>query len=229
MEDFNWHHRSGQEWDKKAEFWNNRSEQMWEDGSRKTIIPFVKKYFKLGGVVADIGCGDGYGSQKLAKENYQVVGIDLSKEMIEKASLFNNEEKLTFIQADARELPFKASSVDAIIAINCLEWTEDPKHVLLEFQRVLKPNGFFCAGILGPTAGPRQHSYPRLFGEKVICNTMMPWEFENLAKAHDWDIVDGHGIYKKEVQDEQINSLPKELKQALTFMWVSMLINKSEK
>jgi 2-polyprenyl-3-methyl-5-hydroxy-6-metoxy-1,4-benzoquinol methylase len=32
--------------------------------------------------VVDVGCGDEYGSYKLYKEGYDVIGVDLSSEMI---------------------------------------------------------------------------------------------------------------------------------------------------
>jgi ubiquinone/menaquinone biosynthesis C-methylase UbiE len=110
-----------------------------------------------------------------------------------------------------------------MMAINVLEWTEKPAHVLAEFKRVLKKGGHLCAGILGPTAAPRMNSFNRLYGEETICNTMMPWEFEKLAEESGWKMIGGHGVHKKEVTDENYQGLSDELKQALSFMWVFML------
>jgi hypothetical protein len=72
---------------------------------------------------------------------------------------------------------------------------------------------------LGPTAQPRKNSFQRLYGEKVICNTIMPWELEQLANENGWKTVDGFGVYKKGVKEQHTKSLSKELKQALSFMW----------
>ncbi len=220
--EFNWHKAVEERWDSNVSFWNEKSRNMWESGSRSSIVPFVEKYFKNGGKIADIGCGDGYGSYKLHNAGLQVVGVDISPKMIEKAKEVEGEG-LTFTVGDLARLPFESDSLDGVVAINSIEWTENPKQALEEIQRVIKPGGYLCLGLLGPTAGPRQNSYRRLYGEEVICNTMMPWEFENLSKEIGWNVVDGHGVYKEEAKGLPVEQLPTQLKQALTFMWVFML------
>ncbi|MDP5276010.1 class I SAM-dependent methyltransferase [Chengkuizengella axinellae] len=225
MSQYDWHEQAKQIWGGKASEWNENSEQMWEKGSRKTIIPFLKKHMPENSYIADIGCGDGYGSYKLLNENYRVVGMDISREMIKIASKRSEGDQLTFLQADAAKLPFEENTFDGIMSINCIEWTKKPRETLLEFQRVLRPNAYMCLGLLGPTAHPRQHSFNRLYGENVICNTMMPWEFGRLAVENNWEIFDSHGVYKQGVKEALVQGLTIELKQSLTFMWVFMLKN----
>jgi ubiquinone/menaquinone biosynthesis C-methylase UbiE len=220
-----WQANSKRQWDDKATFWHSNSKEMWDTGSRCSIIPFFSKYIKKSAKVADIGCGDGYGSFKLFSEGFHVTGVDLSTEMIRLAK--NREtDSLKFIQASINEMPFRANEFDAILSINCIEWTEDPQVSLNCLHHILKPGGHLCIGILGPTAQPRKNSYPRLYGEQVICNTMMPWEFEQLAKENGWNSIEGFGIYKRGVIENDIQHLSKELKQALTFMWVFLLQKK---
>ena len=109
------------------------------------------------------------------------------------------------------------------MAINSLEWTEEPLRALNEIKRVLKKDGYACIAILGSTAKPRENSYPRLYGKDVVCNTMMPWEFEQLAKEQGFEVVDGIGVYKRGVNEKMLGQLPTELQQSLTFLWVFML------
>ncbi|WP_456278659.1 class I SAM-dependent methyltransferase [Bacillus sp. AK128] len=218
---FEWHNEAAKQWDDKADFWNQSSKDMWNHGSRQTIIPFLKKYSQSGSIL-DAGCGDGYGSLLLDKQGFQVTGVDVSANMIDKARKLNHDTSSQFLKADIASLPFPDGTFDAIMAINSLEWTVDPLHVLKEFSRVLKTSGVLCIGILGPTAGPRHNSLPRLYGENVICNTMMPWEFEKLAKDDGYHLVDAHGVYKKEVKPANLYGLSTELHQALSFMWVSI-------
>jgi ubiquinone/menaquinone biosynthesis C-methylase UbiE len=223
MNMFKWHEEAKKQWDERAEFWNQSSEDMWERGSRKTILPFLASYIPIGSEMIDLGCGDGYGSWKLAQSGYRVVGIDLSYEMVEKARIRGENEQLRFIQGDLTHLPFDDEAFSGAMAINSLEWTEEPLKALNEMKRVIKRGHYLCVGLLGPTAGPRANSYQRLYGKPVICNTMMPWEFEKLAQENGWELVDGKGVYKKEVDEEAVSGLPTELKQALTFMWLFML------
>ncbi|MBP1968617.1 ubiquinone/menaquinone biosynthesis C-methylase UbiE [Virgibacillus natechei] len=220
---FNWKKEAEIQWDNRAHFWNEHSVHMWDNGSRKDIIPFVKDYFKKGSKILDIGCGDGYGSYKLHKAGYDVVGMDISSEMIALAKERTKHEAIPFSQGDVNELPFEDNSFDGVMAINVLEWTESPVEALLELKRVVKKDGLLFVGILGPTAGPRMNSYPRLLGEKAIANTMMPWELQKLSADHNLEYVDGIGVYKEGVEARHHQYLSLELKQALTFMWVFML------
>lgn len=218
-----WHEKAKERWDERAEFWNQSSEEMWERGSRKSIIPFLSKYIPQGSYIADLGCGDGYGSLKLNEAGYRVVGIDLSEEMIEKAKNKSGTEQITFSQGDLTDLPYQNEHFSGLMAINSIEWTEQPLRALNEMKRVLKTDHLLCLGLLGPTAHPRSNSYRRLYEEPVICNTMMPWEFEQLAQENGWEVEDGCGVYQQGIDEEKISHFSTELKQALTFMWLFIL------
>lgn len=215
-----WHHQAQNEWNNRANSWSENSKALWDHGSRKDIISFFKKNFKKGKSILDIGCGDGYGAFKLHQAGYKVEGVDFSEEMINYALKQDYAKDINFCKGDVCDLPFQKQIFDGIMAINVLEWTEIPATGLLEMKRVLKNGGLLCIGILGPTAGPRNNSYPRIYGEKSICNTMMPWEFERLALENGLEKVDDMGVFKKEVNDSHLLNLSLELKQALTFMWV---------
>jgi ubiquinone/menaquinone biosynthesis C-methylase UbiE len=223
MSTFNWVNEAEKQWNDRSKFWNKNSKEMWEEGSRKGIIPFFLKHVTTATTVCDLGCGDGYGSYKLAQSGYHVVGIDLSEEMIEKAKSQRKSENLQFEKGDISKLDIGKSTFDAVMAINSLEWTESPLAVLNEMKRIVKPDGYACIGILGPTAMPRTNSYRRLYGEEVICNTMMPWEFEQLAKENGWEKLDELPVYKRGADAINLFNVTTDLKQALSFMWVFML------
>ncbi|WNS73941.1 class I SAM-dependent methyltransferase [Bacillus sp. DTU_2020_1000418_1_SI_GHA_SEK_038] len=225
MEKFEWSKEAEKQWDEKSASWNSMSKEMWESGSRKDIAPFFSENVPSGSTVCDLGCGDGFGSLKLAEAGYIVTGIDVSEEMIEKAKEINQNNRSQFIKGDISSVPFDEDSFDAVMAINSFEWTEDPLKALIEAQRIVKPGGYACIGILGPTAAPRVNSYRRLYQEKVICNTMMPWEFEKLAEENNWHKVGELGVYKRGAAQLPIGSLSLELRHSLSFMWVFMLKN----
>ncbi|WP_449536656.1 class I SAM-dependent methyltransferase [Ferdinandcohnia sp. Marseille-Q9671] len=223
MTNFNWHIEAEKQWDERANFWSKQSQSMWNSGSRSTIIPFYSQYLEEKSTILDAGCGDGYGAFLLSKRGYHVVGVDISAEMIEKANIRSQSDNLSFTQADLTALPFKDETFSGVMAVNSLEWTEVPLDAINEIKRVTKTGGVICVGLLGPTAGPRQNAFRRLYEEKVICNTMMPWEFEQLVTENGWSVVDGMPVYKEAVSKETTTGLPKELKQALSFMWVFIL------
>lgn len=226
MEAFVWKEQSEKLWNERAENWNSRSAKMWDSGSRKDIIPFFQKYVKKNALVCDLGCGDGYGSYKLAQVGYEVTGVDVSEEMLEKAAAVNAGGSAKFLKGDMENVPVENSQFDAILAINSIEWTEIPLMVLNEMKRILKNDGIVCIGILGPTAGPRVNSYRRLYGEKVICNTMMPWELERLAEENGWEKLDEYPVLKKDAEELAKGGLSNEMKQALSFMYIFMFKKK---
>lgn len=218
-----WQSHSQQKWNELAEYWNQSSESMWDNGSRKDIIPFIKQYINKGSTICDLGCGDGYGSYLLAKNGYRVIGLDFAEEMIVNANQRVKGDDLSFLQGSLDATPFKDRQFDATIAINSIEWNESPLKALLEMRRIIKVGGHAFVAILGPTAAPRMNSYDRLYSKPAVCHTIMPWEFEQLAKENGWEIITGLPVYKMEVEAEFANKLPKLLQMANSFMWVFMM------
>lgn len=88
--------------------------------------------------VLDIGCGNGknmiYGAQRL-----QMVGLEHSKALTDICM----KQNLNVLIGDARNLPFKDNTFDAIIMIAVIHHINPSEHikVLEEIHRVLKPNG----------------------------------------------------------------------------------------
>lgn len=217
-----WNEQTKKQWNKQATNWDERSISMWDHGSRKDIIPFFNKQASTDSSVIDIGCGSGYGSFKLKESGYNVTGIDLSEEMIELAKNHLGSDVPLYV-GSVGALPFKDESFDHALLINVIEWTENPIDALIEIKRILKKDGLLCVGILGATAGPRAHSYQRLNKEEVVMNTMMPWEFFQLAKENGFNLVEQHVIHKNDVDHKAVAKLPDELQQAISFMTLFML------
>ncbi|MCD1293546.1 hypothetical protein CUJ83_00860 [Methanocella sp. CWC-04] len=102
---------------------------------------------KPGQRVLEIGCGTGYTSCMLAKK-YQanIVAIDISSKLLclakKRAVRENVDDRVIFINADARTLPLKDCSFDVAIAESVLTLCDKEK-VPSEIYRVLKENGHF--------------------------------------------------------------------------------------
>lgn len=99
--------------------------------------------------VLDVACGTGETACFLAETfGCEVVGIDVSHVMIEKAKkkakMRGLEGRTTFILADAHELPFPDNTFDVVIS-ECTLCLLNKEVALKEMVRVVKPNG--CVGI----------------------------------------------------------------------------------
>ena len=93
--------------------------------------------------ILDVGCGAGFFSILLAKEGYQVTGIDLTPDMIKNARLLAEEEKVSceFQVMDAENPEFPDETFDVVISRN-LTWTlPHVQHAYQEWIRVLKKGG----------------------------------------------------------------------------------------
>lgn len=216
-----WNEKTAKAFDNMAEEWNQKSDSMWETGSRKTILPFLtRQVAPQQGPVLDAGCGDGYASCKLAAAGYQVEGVDIAGEMIRLAQARAEKHGVNvhFQTGDISQLPFADQTFAGILSINVVEFTPSPLKSLMELHRLLKPGGVLVLGILGPTAGPRNHSYRRLYDEATIQNTMMPWEAKKLAQENGFVLIDEEPVYKEGVPSELAELLPEDLQEALSFL-----------
>lgn len=88
----------------------------------------------------EIGCGTGAFARLLAKRCQQVVGIDLSGEMIRAARSRSTQfQNLQFELADAMTWRFPPSHFDFICSIATLHHL-DQRELLLKIKDALKPN-----------------------------------------------------------------------------------------
>ncbi len=96
------------------------------------------------GRVLEVGVGTG-----LSLPNYgrhlEIVGIDLSPEMLEKAREKVDEERLTNVtglhEMDASALTFANSEFDTVVAMYVITVVPDPETVMRELARVTKVGG----------------------------------------------------------------------------------------
>ena len=96
--------------------------------------------------VLDLGCGTGQLSAQIAAAGAEVVGIDLSAEMIEAAR--EQFPGLSFAVGDARDFSF-VDPFDAVFSNAALHWVKPPKKALLCIATCLGQGGRFVAELGG--------------------------------------------------------------------------------
>lgn len=96
------------------------------------------------GRVLEVGVGTGL-SLGDYKPHLELVGIDLSPEMLDKARERVAQEGLTHVtglhEMDAGELTFPTASFDTVVAMYVMTVVPDPEKVMRELARVTKPGG----------------------------------------------------------------------------------------
>jgi len=100
-----------------------------------------------GEVVLDLGSGGGIDCFLAAKQvgpEGQVIGVDMTPEMLERARTIAEKEgykNVEFRLGEIEHLPVADSSVDVIISNCVINLVPDKKPVMAEMARVLKPGG----------------------------------------------------------------------------------------
>ncbi|MFL5894975.1 MAG: class I SAM-dependent methyltransferase [Thermoleophilaceae bacterium] len=88
--------------------------------------------------VVDMACGEGYGSDVLARTASHVTGVDANPEAHEHARLRYSRPNLTF-ERDMVEM--YAQPCDALVFLQTIEHLQDPKAALEHFRSLLRPGG----------------------------------------------------------------------------------------
>lgn len=103
----------------------------------------IAKLYGTNITVIDVGAGLGTASIPLAKNGINVIATDISAVMLKYAAerAEGRYHNLTFAQMNAYDLKIADSSVDIVVENAMLHLVDNPKKVLQEIQRVLKPSG----------------------------------------------------------------------------------------
>jgi phosphatidylethanolamine/phosphatidyl-N-methylethanolamine N-methyltransferase len=108
---------------------------------RKHAVEFINQGT---GRVLEVGVGTGLSLPSYARR-LEIVGIDLSPEMLEKARERVAEERLSNVTAllemDASELDFDHAAFDTVVAMYVMTVVPDPEKVMRELSRVCRPGG----------------------------------------------------------------------------------------
>src|SRR5215217_4997648 len=108
----------------------------------RALLGYVVDLAKGRGPVGDLGCGPGHVARYLADLGAEVVGVDLSSEMVRLASSAHPD--LGFIVGNLRCLPLPDGSLAAAIAFYSLihlDTDDDLRAACREIARVLAPEG----------------------------------------------------------------------------------------
>jgi len=96
-----------------------------------------------GRMVLEVGCGAGVDLARFARGGATVAGVDLAASAIDLARANFEQQGLDgrFEIADGERLPFPANSFDLVYAHGVVQYTVDPRRLVEECRRVLKPGG----------------------------------------------------------------------------------------
>ncbi len=182
--------RISREFDDRKEritkYWGKRSESFMEQRRAELHSPLMERWRqaicsrlpkgeKL--KILDVGCGTGFFTILLAKEGHDVIGTDLTTEMLEHGAVLAEEEgaDCQFLTMDAENLDFEDSVFDVVISRN-LTWTlPHAEQAYQEWARVLKKGGIILnfdanyglTDVSDTSALPEKHAHHTL-GDEML-------------------------------------------------------------
>ncbi len=176
---------------------------------------------KEGDIVLDLGCGAGFdcflASEKVGKDG-KVIGVDMTKEMIEKAKINakkNSVSNVEFILSEIERLPIEDNSVD-VITTNCvINLTPNKTETFKEAFRVLKRGGKMYVSdivLLKELSEEQKNDEELLAG--CVAGALLKEDYLNKAKKAGFDVrvlSENRDISSQQYDDLPVESLTVEL------------------
>ncbi len=120
----------------KSEFWQNVF---------KAELDYIADKLKGTKDILSVGCGPAIIEAGLAKNGFNVTGLDISEEALEAAS-----DNIRKFAGSAEKMDFADCSFDAVIYVASMQFIERYKQAVKETARVLRPDGKILAMLLNP-------------------------------------------------------------------------------
>jgi len=176
--------------ERQAEAWNGPEAVHFVDHADRydrQLEPFTRVLLERAapdadGVVLDVGCGAGATTRAAAARAKRVVGVDLSRPLVElarrraQAAAIGNVE---FVIADAQTHDFAAGTFDVLISQFGLMFFDDPVGAFTNIRRSLRAGGratFVC------WQGLHANEWLMLIGDAVSRHVVLP-EFGGLTRG----------------------------------------------
>ncbi|MCL4355086.1 MAG: class I SAM-dependent methyltransferase [Nitrososphaerota archaeon] len=167
---------------------------------RALIDPALLKVVRdcRGKTVLDFGCGNGYLSRRLARQDADVIAVDASPKMVESAGA-HGSAGVKYLCSDAARLKgIPDGRFDIVFANMSLTDMPDAENAVGEVARVLKGRGIFVAGIYPQCFEVMSHSgwvAEKAGGKLRTVYRKVTGYRKPFSDKMRWDISDGTNAY----------------------------------
>ena len=139
------------------------NDAFWRAATTRAVAP------KRGERILDLAAGTASSSASLAGSGAQVVAADFSPGMLaEGRRRHGHLPNITFVEADATNLPFKDGEFDAVTMSYGLRNVQEPKKALAELYRVTKPGGRIVINEFSTPPGKLFRGLYRFYNAQVL-------------------------------------------------------------
>ena len=131
-----------------SEFYDALTANVSYDTVSQVLSSLLTRYGKGRGLLLDLACGTGSVSVRLAKKGYEVIGVDLSPEMLSEAQnkAYSAGQNILFLCQDMTALDLYGTVDAAVCTLDGLCHLPDEESVFAALQKVslfMNPGGVF--------------------------------------------------------------------------------------
>jgi ubiquinone/menaquinone biosynthesis C-methylase UbiE len=131
--------------------------------------------------VLDLGTGTGTIAHAISPQVKDVIGVDISEDMLSEAQKHNRSTNIQFLRGDIRDLPFLDNSFTKVTARMVFHHLiRGLKKAVKEVYRVLKPGGIFCLSEGVPPDRCVEKFYKEVFRLKEKRLTFFPEDLKEM-------------------------------------------------
>jgi SAM-dependent methyltransferase len=191
----------------------------WADGVEAAFDRFLGQRPEI---VLDLACGTGRMTYELARRGYDMIGVDLSVDMLMRARAQQTDESILWLNQDMRSFELYGS-IGAVVccldAVNCMMKKTDLDACFATVHNYLDPDGLFLFDVNTP------YKFENVFGdnayiledEGVFCGWQNEFDKKNGSCTFYLSVFEeDEGVYIRhdEVQREKMYT-EKQLTEAL--------------
>lgn len=131
-----------------SEFYDALTANVSYDTVAQVLGSLLTRYGKGRGLLLDLACGTGSVSVRLAEKGYEVIGVDLSPEMLSEAQnkAYKNGQNILFLCQDMTKLDLYGTVDAAVCTLDGLCHLPDEESVFATLRKVslfMNPGGVF--------------------------------------------------------------------------------------
>lgn len=139
------------------------NDALWRAATTRAVAP------KRGERILDLAAGTASSSASLAASGADVVAADFSPGMLAEGKRRHGHlRNLSFVEADAMNLPFADNEFDAVTMSYGLRNVQQPKKALAELYRVTKPGGRLVINEFSTPPGKAFRGLYRFYNARVL-------------------------------------------------------------
>ncbi|MEA3505496.1 MAG: class I SAM-dependent methyltransferase [Bacteroidota bacterium] len=188
------------------QWYNKPMGKFVDDIQTKKILEMFP--FKKGITVLDVGCGTGNYSIKLASMGCDVVGIDVSDNMLKIAQQKAKKQNLdiNFINMDILKHTLKKESFDVVVSVTAFEFISNIAEAYKQIKKLVKPEGHILVGTIH-----KESPWGELYASEYFQKNSI-FAYANLKTVNDLENLDKTSLIKiEETLFTPPNTQPEEL------------------